>query len=56
MPTATHPEDPEPSEPVPAGPLYSPGRPGPAGCSTRFFRNPPGERTAVVSCLNLLTG
>ncbi|MER6202142.1 SAV_915 family protein [Streptomyces sp. NPDC001586] len=47
MSTATHPEDPEPSEPVPAGPLYVPVRPGPAGCSARFFRTPPGERTAV---------
>ncbi|MFD9518060.1 SAV_915 family protein [Streptomyces sp. NPDC059979] len=47
MPTATHPEDPEPSERFPAGPLYVPVRPGPAGCSARFFRTPPGERTAV---------
>lgn len=47
MPTAAHSEDPEPSEPVPAGPLYVPVRPGPAGCSARFFRTPPGERTAV---------
>ncbi|MFI5763403.1 MULTISPECIES: SAV_915 family protein [unclassified Streptomyces] len=47
MSTTAHPEDPEPSEPVPAGPLYVPVRPGPAGCATRFFRTPPGERTAV---------
>lgn len=47
MSTAMHPEDPEPSERVPAGPLYVPVRPGPAGCSARFFRTPPGERTAV---------
>ncbi|MER5933634.1 SAV_915 family protein [Streptomyces sp. NPDC002054] len=47
MSTATHPEDPEPSERFPAGPLYVPVRPGPAGCSARFFRTPPGERTAV---------
>ncbi|MER5760568.1 SAV_915 family protein [Streptomyces sp. NPDC002082] len=47
MSTAAHPEDPEPSEPVPAGPLYVPVRPGPAGCSARFYRTPPGERTAV---------
>ncbi|MFF4449822.1 SAV_915 family protein [Streptomyces sp. NPDC001502] len=47
MSTATRPEDPEPSGPVPAGPLHVPVRPGPAGCSARFFRTPPGERTAV---------
>ncbi|MFJ8826846.1 SAV_915 family protein [Streptomyces sp. NPDC102467] len=40
-------EDPEPSERVPAGPLYVPVRPGPAGCATRLFRTPLGERTAV---------
>ncbi|MFD8985512.1 SAV_915 family protein [Streptomyces sp. NPDC059564] len=40
-------EDPEPCEPVPAGPLHVPVRPGPAGCTARFFRTPPGERTAV---------
>ncbi|MET3983043.1 SAV_915 family protein [Streptomyces sp. PvR034] len=47
MSTATHPEDAEPCERFPAGPLYVPVRPGPAGCSARFFRTPPGERTAV---------
>ncbi|MDX6311967.1 MAG: hypothetical protein QOF44_1431 [Streptomyces sp.] len=40
-------EDPEPSEPVPAGPLFVPVRPGPAGCTARFFRTPLGDRTAV---------
>ncbi|MFD9194717.1 SAV_915 family protein [Streptomyces phaeochromogenes] len=40
-------EDPEPSERFPAGPLYVPVRPGPAGCSTRLFRTPLGARTAV---------
>ncbi|MEU8502474.1 SAV_915 family protein [Streptomyces lavendulae] len=47
MSTATHPEDPEPSGRFPAGPLYVPVRPGPAGCSARFIRTPPGQRTAV---------
>ncbi|MEV7569041.1 SAV_915 family protein [Streptomyces tanashiensis] len=40
-------EDPEPSERVPAGPLLVPVRSGPAGCSARLFRTPPGDRTAV---------
>jgi hypothetical protein len=40
-------EDPEPSEPVPAGPLFVPVRPGPVGCTARFFRTPLGGRTAV---------
>ncbi|RZB20141.1 hypothetical protein StrepF001_03000 [Streptomyces sp. F001] len=40
-------EDPEPSDRFPAGPLYVPVRPGPAGCTTRLFRSPLGERTAV---------
>ncbi|MEV3853673.1 SAV_915 family protein [Streptomyces sp. NPDC050095] len=40
-------EDPEPSERVPAGPLYVPVRPGPTGCTARMFRTPLGERTAV---------
>jgi hypothetical protein len=40
-------EDPEPSEPVPAGLLFVPVRPGPTGCSARFFRTPLGSRTAV---------
>ncbi|WP_327289447.1 SAV_915 family protein [Streptomyces sp. NBC_01198] len=42
-----HDEDPEPSQRVPAGPLFVPVRPGPAGCAARFFRTPPGTRTAV---------
>ncbi|MER6027338.1 SAV_915 family protein [Streptomyces sp. NPDC001851] len=40
-------EDPEPSDPVPAGPLYVPVRPGPSGCTARLFRTPLGGRTAV---------
>ncbi|MEV8546610.1 SAV_915 family protein [Streptomyces sp. NPDC051572] len=40
-------EDPEPAEPVPAGLLFVPVRPGPAGCTARFFRTPLGGRTAV---------
>jgi hypothetical protein len=40
-------EDPEPSEPVPAGLLLVPVRPGPTGCAARFFRTPLGGRTAV---------
>jgi hypothetical protein len=42
-----HPEDPEPAQRVPAGPLFVPVRPGPAGCAARFFRTPLGTRTAV---------
>lgn len=41
-------EDPEPSDRFPAGPLYVPVRPGPAGCATRLFRTPLGGRTAVA--------
>jgi hypothetical protein len=40
-------EDPEPSRRHPAGLLYVPVRPGPSGCSARFFRTPLGGRTAV---------
>lgn len=40
-------EDPEPSQRVPAGPLFVPVRPGPTGCAARFFRTPLGMRTAV---------
>ncbi|MFI2640762.1 SAV_915 family protein [Streptomyces sp. NPDC018610] len=40
-------EDPEPSDPSPAGPLYVPVRPGPCGCVARLFRTPLGDRTAV---------
>jgi hypothetical protein len=40
-------EDPEPSERTPAGPLFVPVRPGPAGFAARLFRTPLGERTAV---------
>ncbi|MFH8793254.1 SAV_915 family protein [Streptomyces sp. NPDC017941] len=40
-------EDPEPSERRPAGPLFVPVRPGPAGCVARLFRTPVGGRTAV---------
>ncbi|WP_406474765.1 SAV_915 family protein [Streptomyces sp. NBC_01615] len=45
-----HSEDPEPSERIPAGHpglLFVPVRPGPAGCTARFFRTPLGGRTAV---------
>ncbi|MGW5280268.1 SAV_915 family protein [Streptomyces collinus] len=41
-------DDPEPSDRVPAGPLYVPVRPGPSGCAARLFRTPLGERTAVA--------
>ncbi|MFJ2960581.1 SAV_915 family protein [Streptomyces sp. NPDC087270] len=47
MAATLHPEDPEPCEPFPAGPLFVPVRPGPAGCTARFFRTPLGTRTAV---------
>ncbi|MFJ4468754.1 SAV_915 family protein [Streptomyces sp. NPDC089424] len=40
-------DDPEPCERIPAGPLYVPVRPGPAGSATRLFRSPLGDRTAV---------
>ncbi|KUN09862.1 hypothetical protein AQI95_02545 [Streptomyces yokosukanensis] len=40
-------EDPEPSDPFPAGPLYVPVRSGPSGCAARLFRTPLGGRTAV---------
>ncbi|MGW3667140.1 SAV_915 family protein [Streptomyces sp. NPDC005141] len=48
-------EDPEPAERFPAGrhglrlpgPLFVPVRPGPTGCTARFFRTPLGARTAV---------
>ncbi|MFE3182285.1 SAV_915 family protein, partial [Streptomyces violascens] len=40
-------DDPEPCERFPAGFLFVPVRPGPEGCSARFFRTPPGVRTAV---------
>ncbi|MGW7424232.1 SAV_915 family protein [Streptomyces sp. NPDC054813] len=40
-------DDPEPSDRSPAGPLFVPVRPGPAGCAARLFRTPLGERTAV---------
>ncbi|GHC50388.1 SAV_915 family protein [Streptomyces flavofungini] len=41
-------EDPEPCERGPAGPLFVPVRPGPAGCVARLFRTPVGDRTAVA--------
>ncbi|MEU0666211.1 SAV_915 family protein [Streptomyces lavendulocolor] len=40
-------DDPDPSRPAPAGPLYVPVRPGHRGCVVRLFRTPPGGRTAV---------
>ncbi|MEU7636357.1 MULTISPECIES: SAV_915 family protein [unclassified Streptomyces] len=42
-----HAEDPEPADRVPAGPLFVPVRPGPAGFTARLFRTPLGGRTAV---------
>ncbi|MFE7300408.1 SAV_915 family protein [Streptomyces sp. NPDC057579] len=42
-----HAEDPEPADRVPAGPLFVPVRPGPAGFAARLFRTPLGGRTAV---------
>lgn len=47
MSPADLPEDPEPLERIPAGPLFVPVRPGPSGCSARFFLTPLGARTAV---------
>ena len=41
-------EDPEPSEPVPAGQLLVPVRSGPLGHTARMFRTPLGDRTAVA--------
>ncbi|MFJ8043588.1 SAV_915 family protein [Kitasatospora sp. NPDC096147] len=56
MPQCACTEDPEPCERVPAGPLYVPVRPGPRGCTARFFRTPLGGRTAVgFSSEQLLT-
>ncbi|MFI9047007.1 SAV_915 family protein [Streptomyces sp. NPDC053427] len=40
-------EDPEPCERFPAGSLFVPVRPGPAGSVARIFRTPLGGRTAV---------
>ncbi|MGW4649083.1 SAV_915 family protein [Kitasatospora sp. NPDC004289] len=47
MPQCACTEDSEPCEPAPAGPLYVPVRPGPTGCTARFFRTALGARTAV---------
>ncbi|MET8324866.1 SAV_915 family protein [Streptomyces sp. NPDC005181] len=51
MSDCTETDDPEPLEPVPAGLLFVPVRPGPSGvaarCTARFFRTPLGGRTAV---------
>ncbi|MER6082018.1 SAV_915 family protein [Streptomyces sp. NPDC001833] len=47
MPELSCGDDPEPSDRSPAGPLFVPVRPGPAGCAARLFRTPLGERTAV---------
>ncbi|MFF7585984.1 SAV_915 family protein [Kitasatospora purpeofusca] len=41
-------EDPEPSEPGPAGGFLVPVRSGPLGCAARLFRTPLGDRTAVA--------
>lgn len=49
MSAPTTPEEAEPLERGPAGhALFVPVRPGPAGCTTRFFRNALGGRTAVA--------
>ncbi|MFD9414368.1 SAV_915 family protein [Streptomyces goshikiensis] len=40
-------DDPEPEEPVPAGPLYVPVLPGRTEVVVRLFRTPLGARTAV---------
>ncbi|MFF7634724.1 SAV_915 family protein [Kitasatospora sp. NPDC008050] len=49
-------EDPEPSEPVPAGQFLVPVRSGPLGHTARLFRTPLGDRTAVAfSSLERLT-
>lgn len=40
-------DDPEPDEPVPAGPLYVPVRPGGTEVVVRLFRTPLGARTVV---------
>ncbi|MCB5163833.1 hypothetical protein LG634_03120 [Streptomyces bambusae] len=40
-------DDPEPEEPVPAGLLYVPVRPGTLRTVVRMFRTPLGTRTAV---------
>ncbi|MEU6314308.1 SAV_915 family protein [Streptomyces sp. NPDC047014] len=40
-------DDPEPEEPVPAGLLHVPVRPGTAQVVVRLFRTPLGARTAV---------
>ncbi|GHA90122.1 SAV_915 family protein [Streptomyces termitum] len=43
----TGPDEPEPGEPVPAGRLCVPVRPGAHGVTARLFRTPVGARTAV---------
>ncbi|WP_435971769.1 SAV_915 family protein [Streptomyces sp. Qhu_M48] len=48
MADALYGDDPEPAEPVPAGRLCVPVRPGTCGCVTRLFRTPVGGRTAVA--------
>ncbi|GAA1902937.1 SAV_915 family protein [Streptantibioticus ferralitis] len=48
MKRTTAPEDPEPEERRPAGPLFVPVRPGPAGQALRVCRSPRGIRTAVA--------
>ncbi|WP_413760303.1 SAV_915 family protein [Streptomyces sp. MMBL 11-3] len=48
MSATDHCEDPEPSGRPPAGLLFVPVRPGPAGCTARYFRTPLGDRTAVA--------
>ncbi|MEU1626016.1 SAV_915 family protein [Streptomyces sp. NPDC020096] len=48
MKSTTAPEDPEPEERRPAGALFVPVRPGPAGQALRVCRTPLGTRTAVA--------
>lgn len=49
MQAPTTPEESEPLERGPAGhALFVPVRPGPLGCTTRFFRNALGGRIAVA--------
>ncbi|MEV1006825.1 SAV_915 family protein [Streptomyces sp. NPDC049881] len=45
---AGDPGEADPCDRGPAGPLWVPVRPGPAGCVVRLFRDPEGVRTAVA--------
>ncbi|MFJ5829467.1 SAV_915 family protein [Streptomyces sp. NPDC093089] len=48
MSAALYGDEPEPGEPLPAGRLCVPVRPGSGRCVTRLFRTPVGGRTAVA--------